>query len=265
MSRTLILSACAAWACLFMTEVEPACARQSATEEAPSATPAAAGSARRSDATGVARERFSFAALSAGGMIPLPRGFFIRRPEVRQDLQVTDRQMRQFEEIAKYENAAAQKLIQSVQAQAAQLREASPEQQQKLTTQIQTQSKQLRADIEQRIDAVLTDEQRERLDQIMLQSRGPYAFSDASLLEKLKLNESQRKSIKALFETHQQRGSALMAELREKKVERAEAERRRRDLKQQLVNAIADVLTEEQARNFEQMKGKQLSSQPLPK
>lgn len=149
--------------------------------------------------------------------------------EVQDDLKLTDDQ-----------KAEARKAGEGLQGLYAGLQNVPQEERQQKMQEIQAK---VRAAIEQ-VNKVLSKEQNERLDQIVLQARGASVLTDEKVASELKMTDTQRQRLQELQQqTRQQFGDAQgnqekIAEIRKTGREKSLA-----------------VLTEEQRQQFEKMQG----------
>ncbi|HZU36500.1 MAG TPA: hypothetical protein VFA18_11355, partial [Gemmataceae bacterium] len=115
--------------------------------------------------------------------------FLLNRPEVQKELNLTDEQKDKVKDT-----------FQKVQEKMAPLRDMSQEERQEKAPAIM---KEANEEAQKSLKGLLKPEQDKRLHQIMLQMRGPQAFTDAKIQEKLKLSDDQKNSIKSIMEDQQ--------------------------------------------------------------
>ena len=151
-------------------------------------------------------------------------------PKVQEDLKLTDDQKMQ-----------ARQAAEGLQGLFAGLQGLSQEERQQKFQEIQTKT---RTAVEE-VNKILSKEQNERLDQIVLQARGAGALADDKVTAALKITDDQKQKLRDI----QQRTGQQMRELQQ-----GEQEKRAQILKSAGDDAMA-VLTAEQKEQFEKMKG----------
>ncbi len=103
---------------------------------------------------------------------------------------------------------------------------------------------------------ILTLKQRERLKQIRLQSMGPVALADPTVIKALDLNPEQRKMVKAL--PAQLRQAIREAIPRDQKSTAMERSEKRAEVQEKIWKTALEALTPAQREKFEKMKGEKL-------
>ena len=103
------------------------------------------------------------------------------------------------------------------------------------------------------IEGVLSGEQTERLDQIMLQLRGARALSETDMVEKLKLSEKQGDQIRAIFkEQEEAQRERFQGASRD---DRRELFAQMREMRAKGESKAFAVLTQQQDSEFKRLKG----------
>jgi len=110
-------------------------------------------------------------------------------------------------------------------------------------------------DIAKKVDAVLNETQRARLQEIKLQVRGPAALTDKEVADALKLSEEQ---VRKLTELAEARRSAVRAAIEAAAGDRTAAREKVGQIAKDAADKMMDVLTSDQKEAFEKMKGKKL-------
>lgn len=114
------------------------------------------------------------------------------------------------------------------------------------------------------INAVLTPEQKQRLEQLTFQIRGYSNLQDDNIANYLKLTPEQREKIKTLLkENEDQRKELRQAPRPHSKEERIARREKRRDLRHTHQDMLKQVLTPEQLDAFRKLEGPP-SADPLP-
>ncbi len=147
----------------------------------------------------------------------------LRRQEVRKELEIEADQEKQIEAVQK-----------------------------ELTTELDKSRKEITAKYQAKVDKVLQPQQVERLQQISLQARGLAALTDPEVSKKLGLSESQVKDITAKREE----GNKKIQELGPFSRETFE---KTQEIRQETNKAVLGVLSEEQQKKYETLKGKEFT------
>ena len=109
-------------------------------------------------------------------------------------------------------------------------------------------------EIAKKVDAVLNEKQRARVEEIRLQVRGPSALTDKPVADALKLSEEQTKKLAELVAARQAAVSAARAAANG---DRDAAREKIGPIVKESAEKMADVLTSEQKEAFEKMKGQE--------
>lgn len=193
---------------------------------------------------------------AGGGLIRVPRSYLIRRPDIRAELKIREEQEAQLSEIAAVEHQAVKDLVAFVQVQSQQLPNLDLKQREEKVAEVRKKSLALQSEIEGKINAVLSDEQRRRLTQIELQLRGIRALSDEGIAEQLHLSLDQQEKIRGVFDSQQQKAQNLMQDVMHGKMDRALLREKQVRLGQETAVAALGVLTDTQKQKLEELKGK---------
>jgi Spy/CpxP family protein refolding chaperone len=176
-----------------------------------------------------------------GGMMGGGLGL-LRAEVVVKDLELTDDQ-----------NAALKKIGEEARKTMTDMREslkdASREDRQKKMADAQKE-------ITKKVDAVLNDKQRARLEEIKLQARGPAGLADKELQDKLKLTDDQKSKLTELAEAR--RKAVREAFQGAAGGDRTEARKKIAEASKESSTKMLDVLTTEQKEAFEKMQGKKI-------
>lgn len=185
------------------------------------------------------------------------RGFFrrpsnaaglIRLDQVQKELKLTDEQKSRIDDIVDLYRNDRRQLYSG-------LRDLSREEREQKLEEVRSQFDQMATAAEKKIDGVLNDDQRQRLQQIVVQVLDARALTRAEVAEALTLNPEQKKKIDDVFESERQRQRDLFQQARDGKLEREEVFPKFRELRNEINTQALAVLTDEQKQQFEQMKG----------
>lgn len=196
------------------------------------------------DAVGMAQRRrgrgFGFRPLDAASLAGLE--------QVQNELKVTDEQKSKIDDIVGLYRDDRRQLFSG-------LRDVSREERAQKMDELRSQFDQMAAAAEKKVDAVLNDEQRKRLQEIVVQVLGGRALERADVTAALALNDEQKKKIKAVFESEDQRRRDLFEQARDGNLQREQIFTKFRELQTTINTEALAVLTDEQKAEFEQMKG----------
>jgi Spy/CpxP family protein refolding chaperone len=165
----------------------------------------------------------------------------LRAEVVSKDLEITEDQ-----------TAALKKLGDEVRKQMGDLRDSLKD-----ATREDRQAKMADAEkeISKKVDAVLNEKQRARLQEIRLQARGPAALADKEVADSLKLSDDQKTKLTELAEA---RRKAVRAAFDGAGGDRTAARGKVAEAAKESAGKMLDVLTTEQKEAFEKMQGKKL-------
>lgn len=140
------------------------------------------------------------------------------------------------------------------------LRDLSEEDRRKRFDELRAKGAELSAAARVKVGELLSDSQTKRLDEILLQVRGPAALADDTVAANLALSDDQKGKIKDLLDTErelQQEISSGVRDLpREERQEKfAEIRKHQDELRKETEKAVLEVLTTDQNNQFAALKG----------
>jgi Spy/CpxP family protein refolding chaperone len=123
-----------------------------------------------------------------------------------------------------------------------------------LRTKMEENAKKINEKVTPKLNELLTEAQRDRLKQLQRQSAGVSALLQAELQETLKLTQEQKDKLAAIMKNAEEK----QAELRRKAMEGEAREifSQMREAREARDKELAGVLTEEQAKQYDALKGK---------
>jgi hypothetical protein len=131
---------------------------------------------------------------------------------------------------------------------------------QELEAELTKSRREITAKYQEKIDKVLQPQQVERLQQISLQLRGLTALTDPEVAKKLGLSDSQVKDI----QTKREEGNKKIAELRQGGGGfNRETFEKTREIQQETDKSVLGVLSEDQQKKYETLKGKEFDRSQL--
>lgn len=134
------------------------------------------------------------------------------------------------------------------------LRDLSEEERRAKFTEMREKGEAAAKEASEKINGVLTTEQKNRLDQISLQLRGIRAVADPEYASKLGISDDQKQKITDIYEAQRE----MMGELFSRDQSREEREKNREkmdELRAETDKAVMDVLTADQRTKFEASQG----------
>jgi Spy/CpxP family protein refolding chaperone len=194
-----------------------------------------------------------FGGMGMGGMGMVDSMALLRNEKVQEDLKLEPEQGL---EIQKIEDAARE-AREARGGDFGNFRDLSEEERQERFAEMRKEMEKTRAENEEKINKVLTEDQQKRLSQISIQVRGASALMDEKVQEKLGMNDDQKAKLTEAQEKNMEAMGAAMQELGRD----AEPEARREkmaELRKTSEENIMDVLTAEQKTTFEEMKGEKI-------
>lgn len=125
------------------------------------------------------------------------------------------------------------------------------------------QFSQIRADMDKlnreasaEVDAKLDDAQKQRLQEIAIQVNGAAALNDPSVVEQLKLSDEQKQKLEEVRAENSKRVEDAMSDFGD--LSREERREKFRTLAETADADLLGVLTDEQKKEFDEMKGKEI-------
>jgi len=162
------------------------------------------------------------------------------------------------------QRARIQDLVQTVRLDIQKVFGATPAERQDRREQIRAQLRVIVQKYQQKVAAILTPAQSQRLAELTIQSRGYLAITDAQVAAELKLTDKQKQQIEQLFqEDRDQRAEMRNSTRGTGKAGRLKRRAWRKELNVKLDEGLKAVLTPEQLKQFETLKG-QKTEVPLP-
>jgi Spy/CpxP family protein refolding chaperone len=182
---------------------------------------------------------------------------------VPKELSLTDEQEEKLDAVAKAGSEAMRARIALFESLAPAERQARMQEQREFMTKLTDEA-------EQKIAAILSPAQLQRLTEIRLQLEGPVAIAHPQVVEALGLSDDQRGQLKSVRdqasdEVEQMRQAALRSPPEEREAKSAELQKKIAEIATKMGQKYLEVLTPEQREKFERMKGAKFSPSPLRK
>lgn len=191
------------------------------------------------------RGGFGRGMFSGGGALGL-----LRQESVQKELKINDEQKKKITSATEELNEKRRDMFQD-------FRDLSREERQDLRKEMTEMSQKA----EKTAVAVLKKEQKERLDQLVLQQSGARALQQEDLQKKLDLSKKQNRKIASLFESQQDKQRELFQELRDGSGDFSDMREKMQEMRKKLDKDVLGVLNKKQAEQFEKMKGKKFNFQ----
>jgi len=189
-----------------------------------------------------------------GGMRMMQGGrggsmFLLRRNDVKKDLKLTDDQKSKLDALQEKIQSEMREMFQNGGAGGD--REAMMKAMQEKQTGWQKEA-----------DAVLTPEQKARLEQINVQIQGNSIILDPKYQEKLKVSEDQKTKIKDLQSKQQEASRSLMEKMRNQEMDREEAMQAMTKNRDAMNGELGKLLTDEQKKMIADWSGPKFDRNP---
>lgn len=175
-----------------------------------------------------------------GGRGDSPLGL-LRSDEVQKELEITDEQKAEITKILEESRGDRPRIN---------FRDLSEEQRREKFAELREQAQKRAAETMTKVEGVLLPPQVKRLKQLGIQARGLRALSDDEVAKTLKLTDDQQKEIAAAYEKSAQQMRELF-----QGGNREGAREKLTDLRKQTEETILGVLTDDQKKEFENLKG----------
>lgn len=175
-----------------------------------------------------------------GGLLGL-----LRMEEVQKEIELLDDQKEQVNKLAEEARAA---FTQGQQGDRESFQNLSEEERQKRFAEFREQAEKRAAEQKTKLADILLPNQMERLEQLNIQQQGTRALTDKEVVAKLKLSEDQQKKIETVY-------TDAFQKLRDQGQQGGGFERFQA-MQKQIETDVLAVLTEDQKKQFDELKGK---------
>jgi hypothetical protein len=191
----------------------------------------------------------------AGGLggMRMPAGILLTIPEVLKELNVTDAQKAQMEEIRAEVQKDIQSAIAGIDFQA--LRDMAQEERDKKIAELRTMGEGLTKKIDGKVEKVLDEKQMARLKQLQIQREGAAAFTRPEVVAKLALTDEQKTKIKKIQDDARPQGRAFNRNASSE--ERQAAIAKMQQSRTKVLKDIMDVLNDDQLLVWTELTGKE--------
>lgn len=142
------------------------------------------------------------------------------------------------------------------------LQDLTPEEQKEAMGDVMNMIAEKGKEVEGRLDELLDDKQAVRLKELSLQSRGAQALEDEELVAALKITDDQKKKLTEIRETGMDALQEAFGKLREAGGDQGDLRAKMQKLREELNEQGLAVLTPEQRKQLDTMKGKAFSFPP---
>jgi len=181
---------------------------------------------------------------------PQSAAMLLGMEEVRAELETTDEQNKQLEELTADVRSRMREAFGDFQSQ----QNLSDEERSKRRDESRKKMEEINKEADAKIATILKSEQAERLNQLRLQREGVYALARADVAETLALTQEQKEKVAKIVEAGQQQGANRnFRDLSDEERQKAFAEMR--EQREKTEADLAAVLTADQKTEWERMQG----------
>ncbi len=175
------------------------------------------------------------------------------RPDVQEELKLTDEQKSKIQEIAGDFRAKTRAAVR--EAGLGNFRDLSAEERRKKIEELRGKQRKVAEEAGAQLSKVLTEEQNKRLRGIAIQARGAQALLSDDLAGELKLSDEQKAKIREVIESSRDKQRQLFRDVREGKIDRSEIRAKFEEIRKQVQKDAEAVLTDEQRQRLAEIKG----------
>ena len=191
------------------------------------------------DSLGMAQQR-------RRGFGGINKSTLLRAEQVQNELKLSETQVAEVKELSTESRNQQRKLF-------ADLRDLSREERREKFRELAPQRQKLTTETDKKLNALLTEVQVKRLNEIMLQVQGVQTLSTDSIAKRFKITDSQRQKIREALTSASSKRRELFQNFRD--LSREERREKTNQLTKETNASILDVLTAEQKSEFEKAQG----------
>lgn len=174
--------------------------------------------------------------------------FLLRGDAVQQELKLSDEQKATLSDLASQLQQEAFEIFSGLQ-------DLTQEEQKEQMPEVMEMVAEKGKEIQEKVDKILEDQQKSRLKELSLQSRGAQALEDDELVAALKISEEQKAKLAAVREEGSDAIQKTFQELRAGGGDQGEMREKIAQMRKDLNEKALATLTPEQREQFEKMKG----------
>jgi hypothetical protein len=181
--------------------------------------------------------------------------FMLRSDAVRKELGVNDEQQALLADLATKLQQDAFEIISGLQ-------DLTPKEQKEMMAEVIKMVADKGKEVQAKVDEILNDSQTERLKQLSLQSRGAQALEDDEVVAALAISDEQKQKLANIREEGNQAMQEAFQKLRGGGGDQGDIRKKMTELRNKLSEKALAVLTPDQLKQFEKMKGKKFDFPP---
>jgi hypothetical protein len=181
--------------------------------------------------------------------------FMLRSDEVQTELGLTDAQKTSLSELAMQLQQDAFEIFSGLQ-------DLTPDEQKEAMPELMKTLGEKGKEVQGKVDGILDKKQIARLKELSVQSRGAQALEDDEVIAVLAINDDQKKKLADVREEGNAAMQQVLQKLREGGGDQGEIRKKMGELRKQLSDKALAILSPEQAKQFEKLKGAEFKFPP---
>lgn len=181
--------------------------------------------------------------------------FMLRSDEVQTELGLTDEQKTSLSELAMQLQQDAFEIFSGLQ-------DLTPDEQKEAMPELMKTLGEKGKEVQGKVDGILDKKQIARLKELSVQSRGAQALEDDEVIAVLAINDDQKKKLADVREEGNAAMQQVLQKLREGGGDQGEIRNKMGELRKQLSDKALAILSPQQAKQFEKLKGAEFKFPP---
>ncbi len=183
----------------------------------------------------------------------------VSQQQIQTEIKITDAQKNDIKEMAKEYNTKSRDLYKGLGAI------KNKEERQKVFKEINKKRQALTKETDKKVNKILDDAQKKRIQQILLQQVGIRAITQKRVIKELEITEDQQNKIKGVFESQKEKGQAIFKDMKDGKIKQGEIGKKFKELRDSIDTDANNVLTEAQQKKLKEMKGEKFEWKRMPR
>jgi hypothetical protein len=181
--------------------------------------------------------------------------FLLRSDEVQTELKLSDEQKTSLGDLAMQLQQDAFEIFSGLQ-------DLTPEEQKEAMPELMKLLSEKGKEVQGKVDAILDKKQAGRLKELSVQARGAQALEDEEVVAALTISDEQQKKLADIREEGNNAMQAVLQKLREGGGDQGEIRKKMGELRKQLGDKALAVLSPEQVKLFDKLKGAEFEFPP---